>query len=33
MAGFWRVGAGFQIAVTQFHTYNHAAVMTVRFPF
>lgn len=26
-------GAGFQIAVTQFHTYNHATVLTVRFPF
>jgi hypothetical protein len=27
------VGAGFQIAVTEFHTYNHATVLTVRFPF
>ena len=27
------VGAGFQIAVTQFYTYNHAKVLTVRFPF
>lgn len=27
------LGAGFQIAVTSYHTYNHAAVFTVRFPF
>lgn len=27
------VGAGFQIATTQFHTYNHETVLTVRFPF
>lgn len=27
------VGAGFQIAVTHFHTYNHAVIFTVRFPF
>jgi len=26
-------GAGEQIAVTQFHTYNHATVITVRLPF
>jgi hypothetical protein len=26
-------GAGFQIAVTHYHTYNHAVVFTVRFPF
>ena len=27
------VGAGFQIAATHFHTYNHAAIFTIRFPF
>jgi hypothetical protein len=27
------VGAGFEIAATQFYTYNHATVITVRFPF
>jgi hypothetical protein len=27
------VGAGFQVAATHYHTYNHAAVITVRFPF
>jgi hypothetical protein len=27
------VGAGFQIAVTQFHTNNHNLVMTFRMPF
>ncbi len=27
------VGAGFEIAATHFHTYNHATVLTVRFPF
>jgi hypothetical protein len=27
------VGGGFQIATTRYHTYNHAAVFTVRFPF
>jgi hypothetical protein len=27
------LGAGFEIAVTHFHTYNHAPVLTVRFPF
>ena len=27
------VGAGFQIAVTQYHQYNHAPVFTIRFPF
>ena len=26
-------GAGQQIAVTQFHTYNHATVLTMRIPF
>ena len=26
-------GAGFQIAATQFHTYNHKLVFTIRFPF
>ena len=26
-------GAGFQIAVTHYHNYNHAGVFTVRFPF
>jgi len=26
-------GAGVQIATTHFHTYNHAGVFTVRFPF
>ena len=26
-------GAGYQIAVTQYHAYNHAAVFTIRFPF
>lgn len=26
-------GAGFQIAVTHYHTYNHAGVFTIRFPF
>ena len=26
-------GAGFQIAATHFHTYNHAPIFTVRFPF
>jgi hypothetical protein len=26
-------GAGQQIAVTQFHTYNHATVLTLRIPF
>lgn len=27
------VGAGFQIAVTEFHTYNHKVIWTVRLPF
>jgi hypothetical protein len=27
------VGAGFQIAMTHYHSYNHAAVFSVRFPF
>jgi hypothetical protein len=27
------VGGGIQIAATHFHTYNHNAVLTVRFPF
>ena len=27
------VGGGIQIAATHFHTYNHNAVFTVRFPF
>jgi hypothetical protein len=27
------VGAGFQIAATHYHSYNHATVITVRFPF
>jgi hypothetical protein len=27
------VGAGFQIAVTQYHNYNHAAIGTIRMPF
>ena len=27
------VGTGFQIAVTEFHTYNHKVIWTVRFPF
>ncbi len=27
------IGAGFQIAATHYHNYNHAAVITVRFPF
>jgi hypothetical protein len=27
------VGAGFQIAASQYHTYNHAIVITARFPF
>jgi len=27
------VGAGFQIAATHYHSYNHAPVITVRFPF
>jgi hypothetical protein len=26
-------GAGFQIAVTHYHNYNHAGVFTIRFPF
>ncbi len=26
-------GGGFQIAATQFHQFNHAAIFTVRFPF
>ncbi len=26
-------GAGFQIAATQYHSYNHAGVFTIRFPF
>jgi hypothetical protein len=27
------VGGGIQIAVTQFHTYDHRAILTVRLPF
>jgi hypothetical protein len=27
------VGAGVQIAVTQFHQYNHRSILSVRFPF
>jgi hypothetical protein len=27
------LGAGFQIAATHYHNYNHAWVVTVRFPF
>lgn len=27
------VGGGFQIAVSQYHQYNHAPVFTIRFPF
>jgi hypothetical protein len=27
------VGAGEQIAVTHFHQYNHAKVLSIRFPF
>jgi hypothetical protein len=27
------VGAGFQIATTHFHTSNHNAILTIRFPF
>jgi hypothetical protein len=27
------VGAGVQIAVTQFHQYNHRWIVSVRFPF
>jgi hypothetical protein len=27
------VGAGFQIAATHYHNYNHALVFTIRFPF
>jgi hypothetical protein len=26
-------GAGEQIAVTHFHTYNHATILTLRMPF
>jgi hypothetical protein len=26
-------GAGYQIATTRFHTTNHNAILTVRFPF
>ena len=26
-------GAGFQVAVTHYHNYNHAGVLTIRFPF
>jgi hypothetical protein len=26
-------GAGFQVAVTHYHAYNHALIFTVRFPF
>jgi hypothetical protein len=33
----WRllmaVGAGFQIAASHYHQYNHAPVFTIRFPF
>lgn len=27
------IGTGMQIAVSQFHTYNHKAILTIRFPF
>ncbi len=27
------LGAGYQIAATQYHAYNHAGVFTIRFPF
>jgi hypothetical protein len=27
------LGGGFQVAITQYHQYNHAVVFTVRFPF
>lgn len=27
------VGAGFQVAVTQYHNYNHAAIGSIRMPF
>jgi hypothetical protein len=27
------LGGGYQIATTHYHTYNHAVVFTVRFPF
>jgi hypothetical protein len=27
------IGAGFQIALTQYHNYNHAAICTIRMPF
>jgi len=27
------IGGGFQIAVTQYHQYNHAPIVSVRFPF
>jgi hypothetical protein len=27
------VGAGFQIAATHYHQYNHAPLFTIRFPF
>ena len=27
------IGAGVQIAATQFHTYNHRYILTVRIPF
>jgi hypothetical protein len=30
---FMALGSGFQIAVTHYHTYNHAWVITLRFPF
>jgi hypothetical protein len=27
------IGAGMQIAISQFHTYNHKAILTIRYPF
>ena len=30
---FVAVGGGYQIAATHYHSYNHAAVFTIRFPF
>jgi hypothetical protein len=30
---FMALGSGFQIAATEYHTYNHAWLITIRFPF
>jgi hypothetical protein len=30
---FMALGSGFQIAATHYHTYNHAWLITIRFPF